>query len=282
LPGLSQVIRHFPTAPFISISDNQRVPLPDAHWLGTVYHGIPCNLYQPSFRQGQFLAFLGRITPDKGPEEAIKIARRAGLPLRIAAKLPGQQGRYFRENLKPLIDGEQIQFTGELDERGKGEFLRNAIALLFPIDWPEPFGLVMIEAMACGTPVIAYPCGSVPELVDDGITGFIVANENEAAKAVRGVGALDRRQVREIFEKRFTCQQMVETYLDHYEALTHAAGHHTTTSSSAVKVDPTSPLASTDPRGRRLLQRMEKGSSKDGKGEFAHVQTLIPTGSTVL
>jgi glycosyltransferase involved in cell wall biosynthesis len=174
LPSLPQVIQQFPSAPFISISNSQRAPLPEAHWLGTVYHGMPPDLYRPSFEQGNYLAFLGRITPDKGPSDAIKIAREAGLPLRIAAKLPRQQGHYFKEELEPLIDGQQVQFTGELEEQGKGQLLRNAAALLFPIDWPEPFGLVMIEAMACGTPVIAYPRGSVPEVIEHGVTGFIV------------------------------------------------------------------------------------------------------------
>jgi glycosyltransferase involved in cell wall biosynthesis len=262
LPGSSELIRYFPTAPFVSISNNQRVSLPHANWLGTVYHGLPPDRYQPSFQQGQYLAFLGRITPEKGPEDAIKIARQAGLPLRIAAKLPRQQSRYFKEHLAPLIDGRQIQFTGELDEQGKGEFLRNAVALLFPIDWPEPFGLVMIEAMACGTPVIAYPCGSVPEVLDDGLTGFIVADEAEAAKAVGRVGKIDRRRVREIFEKRFTCSQMAGAYLDHYETLTNDAAQSFLAEKSPSKESPTSLVAVTDPRGQRLLPRFKKRSDR--------------------
>jgi glycosyltransferase involved in cell wall biosynthesis len=256
LPGLSEVIHKFPSAPFISISDSQRASLPEAHWLGTVYHGMPPDVYRPSFEQGKYLAFLGGITPEKGPGDAIKIAREAGFPLRIAAKLPRQQGRYFKQQLKPLIDGQQVQFTGELDEQGKGEFLRNAVALLFPIDWPEPFGLVMIEAMACGTPVIAYPCGSVPEVIDHGVSGLIVDNCTEAGKAVAEVGKLDRRLIRETFEQRFTCERMVRSYLDNYEALVSGTAHPAT---SISVVDPSlqDRIAITDPRGRRLLPRVD-------------------------
>jgi glycosyltransferase involved in cell wall biosynthesis len=255
LPGQSEVIQKFPWAPFISISNSQRTPLPEAHWLGTVYHGMPPDLYRPSFEQGKYLAFLGRITPEKGPGDAIKIAHEAGLPLRIAAKLPRQQGRYFKEQLEPLIDGQQVKFTGELDERGKGEFLRNAAALLFPIDWPEPFGLVMIEAMACGTPVIAYPCGSVPEVIDHGVTGFVVENQTEAIKAVQEIGILDRSLIRETFEQRFTCERMVQSYLDHYEALVSGVAQRAT-SISAVDPSLQDRIATTDPRGRRLLPKV--------------------------
>ena len=232
LPDLSQFIQQFPSAPFISVSDSQRAPLPEAHWLGTVYHGMPVDLYRPSFEQGEYLAFLGRITPDKGPRDAIKIAREAGLPLRIAAKLPRQQGHYFKEEVEPLIDGQKVQFIGELDERGKGEFLRHAAALLFPIDWPEPFGLVMIEAMACGTPVIAYPCGSVPEVIEHGITGFIVEDQVEAVKAVQDLGFVDRRRVRKTFEQRFTCERMVRSYLTHYQNLASGTAQRADTSIS--------------------------------------------------
>ena len=254
LPGLSQVIQQFPSAPFISVSDSQRAPLPEAHWLGTVYHGMPVDLYRPSFEQGEYLAFLGRITPDKGPRDAIKIAREAGLPLRIAAKLPRQQGHYFKEEVEPLIDGQKVQFIGELDERGKGEFLRHAAALLFPIDWPEPFGLVMIEAMACGTPVIAYPCGSVPEVIEHGITGFIVEDQVEAVKAVQDLGFVDRRRVRKTFEKRFTCERMVRSYLTHYQNL--ASGTAPDTSISVGESGGQEGIGTTDPRGRRLLPRL--------------------------
>jgi glycosyltransferase involved in cell wall biosynthesis len=256
LPGLSQVIQKFPSAPFISVSDSQRAPLPEAHWLGTVYHGMPVDLYRPSFEQGEYLAFLGRITPDKGPRDAIKIAREAGLPLRIAAKLPRQQGHYFKEEVEPLIDGQKVQFIGELDERGKGEFLRHAAALLFPIDWPEPFGLVMIEAMACGTPVIAYPCGSVPEVIEHGITGFIVEDQVEAVKAVQDLGFVDRHRVRKTFEKRFTCERMVRSYLTYYQNLASGTAQQANTSISVGEPGGQEGIGTTDPRGRRLLPRL--------------------------
>jgi len=182
LPGLPDVVSRFPSAPFLSISNHQRTPLGEANWLGTVYHGLPADLFRPSFEAGTYLAFLGRLTAEKGPEAAIGIARAAGMPLRIAAKVPRGERRYFKERLEPQIDGDQIRLIGEVDDGAKQKFLADASALLFPIDWPEPFGLVMIEAMACGTPVIAFRSGSVAEVVDDGVTGFVVDGE---AKAIR-------------------------------------------------------------------------------------------------
>jgi glycosyltransferase involved in cell wall biosynthesis len=184
LPGLSEVLRQFPRAGFVSISDHQRLPLPEANWTATIPHGLPSNNFRPSFDQGSYLAFLGRLTAEKGPQDAIRIARAAGMPLRIAAKIPRGETTYFRKQLEPHIDGRAVQLVGEVDEAKKQPFLAEAAALLFPIDWPEPFGLVMIEAMACGTPVIAYRSGSVPEVVEDGVTGFIVENEEQAVRAV--------------------------------------------------------------------------------------------------
>jgi len=178
LPGLKAITDQFPDAAFVSISNNQREPLPDLRWARTIYHGLPHNYLQASTRPGSYLAFLGRLTAEKGPEDAIRIAKAVDMPLRIAAKIPRGEQRYFNERLKPLIDGEQIQLVGEVDDRRKQDFLSQATALLFPIDWPEPFGLVMIEAMACGTPVIAYRSGSVPEVIDNGITGFVVEGES--------------------------------------------------------------------------------------------------------
>jgi glycosyltransferase involved in cell wall biosynthesis len=219
LPGLPNVVRHFPAAPFVSISNDQRTPLAEAKWLGTIQHGLPTTLFRPSFEAGSYLAFLGRLTRDKGPEAAIRIAKAAGLPLHIAAKVPrGEQG-YFKEKLEPQIDGKDVQLIGEVNDQTKEKFLAGAAALLFPIDWPEPFGLVMIEAMACGTPVIAFRSGSVPEVIDDGITGFIVDGEAEAVQAVGRLGELDRRRVRAQFEQRFTAQRMAREYLAHYESL---------------------------------------------------------------
>jgi glycosyltransferase involved in cell wall biosynthesis len=224
LPGFGDVVRRFHDAPFVSISDNQRVPLPEAKWMGTVYHGLPPDLFQPTFEPGSYLAFLGRLTAEKGPEAAIRIARAAGMPLRIAAKVPRGERRYFRERLEPQVDGKQVQLVGEVNDETKQEFLAGAAALLFPIDWPEPFGLVMIEAMACGTPVIAFKSGSVPEVIDDGITGFVVSGVAEAIQAVARLSELDRKRVRMHFEKRFTARRMAEEYLRHYKPLACSRG----------------------------------------------------------
>ncbi len=226
LPGFPDLIRRFPRAPFVSISDNQRAPLGQANWCGTVYHGLPADMFRPRVEPGSYLAFLGRLTSEKGPEAAIRIARAAGMPLRIAAKLPRGEKGYFKQHLEPQIDGDKIRLIGEVDDRTKEGFLAGAAALLFPIDWPEPFGLVMIEAMACGTPVIAYRSGSVPEVVDNGITGFVVDGEAAAVRAVGRLGELDRRQVRTRFEQRFTARRMAKEYVRHYEMLASASGNH--------------------------------------------------------
>jgi glycosyltransferase involved in cell wall biosynthesis len=216
LPGLPTLVETFPEAPFVSISDNQRRPLARANWLATVYHGFPSDLLRPSFRSGEYLAFLGRLSPEKGVDAAIRIARGANLPLRIAAKIPRAERRYFKDRLEPMIDGNHIRLVGEVDDRTKQQFLANATALLFPIDWPEPFGLVMIEAMACGTPIIAFRRGSVPEVIEDGVSGLIVDGEATATEAVRRVHDLDRRRVREAFEQRFTVTTMTDKYLRLY------------------------------------------------------------------
>jgi glycosyltransferase involved in cell wall biosynthesis len=225
IAGLPDVVRHFPEAPFVSISNNQRLPLPGAHWLGTVYHGLPADSLHARFESGSYLAFLGRLTKEKGPEDAMRIARDAGMPLRIAAKVPKGERSYFKEQLEPKIDGREVQLTGEVNDQTKEEFLANAAALLFPIDWPEPFGLVMIEAMACGTPVIAYRHGSVPEVIDEGVTGFVVDSEEEAVRAVRRLGEIDRRQVRASFERRFTARRMASEYVALYEDLVRRRAH---------------------------------------------------------
>jgi glycosyltransferase involved in cell wall biosynthesis len=219
LPGLPHVIREFPEASFVSISDNQRLPLPDANWCGTVQHGLPINLFRPSYGKGSYLAFLGRLTAEKGSEKAIRIARAAHMPLRIAAKIPRAETAYFKKHLEPKIDGEDVRLIGEVNDATKQGFLAQAAALLFPIDWPEPFGLVMIEAMACGTPVIAYRSGSVPEVIEEGVTGFIVDSEEEAVDAVNKLARLDRRKVRERFEERFSAHRMARAYESHYRKL---------------------------------------------------------------
>jgi glycosyltransferase involved in cell wall biosynthesis len=212
----------FAEAPFISISDAQRAPLPYANWVGTVHHGLPEMLLQPNFGPAGYLAFLGRIAPEKGPETAIRVARAAGIPLKIAAKVDKTDQTYFERRVMPLLDGSDIEFLGEIDEGQKAEFLGNAAALLFPIRWPEPFGLVMIEAMACGTPLIAFRCGSVPEIIEDGVTGFVVDSCKGALRALDRVPDLDRRAVRASFERRFTARRMARDYLRIYDLVLEA------------------------------------------------------------
>jgi glycosyltransferase involved in cell wall biosynthesis len=226
LPGLADVVREFPEAPFVSISDNQRRPLPEANWIGTIQHGLPTDLFRPSPEHGSYLAFLGRLTAEKGPEDAIRIARAVEKPLRIAAKIPRGETVYFKKRLEPHVEGEKVQLVGELDDAGKQPFLAEAAALLFPIDWPEPFGLVMIEAMACGTPVIAYRSGSVPEVLEDGLTGFIVESEDQAVRAVGELHRLDRRKIRSRFEERFSAKRMAMGYEELYRKLVADAARH--------------------------------------------------------
>jgi glycosyltransferase involved in cell wall biosynthesis len=180
---------------------------------------LPVRSFRPSSKKGAYLAFLGRLTAEKGPEDAIRIARAAGMPLKIAAKIPRAETGYFKRHIEPEIDGEAVELVGEVDERSKQPFLSNAAALLFPVKWPEPFGLVMIEAMACGTPVIAYRAGSVPEVIEDGVTGFIVDTEDDAVEAVRKLGRIDRRQVRARFEQRFAANRMAKAYERLYQSL---------------------------------------------------------------
>jgi len=210
----------FRTAPFVSISEDQRKPIPHLNWVRTVMHGLPANLLTPRPVTPEYLAFLGRICPEKGVDKAIRIAGRAGMKLKIAAKVDNVDKGYYDARIKPLIQGNPIvDFIGEIDDQQKSEFLSGAHALMFPIDWPEPFGLVMIEAMACGTPVIAYGSGSVPEVIDDGVTGFIVTNEDEAVAATKRLHQLDRATVRATFDRRWTARRMAEDYLDVYAEL---------------------------------------------------------------
>ncbi len=226
LHGRQDLIDHlpfyqrFPQMPLVSISDAQRAPLPGGNFVGTVYHGLPADLLKPNFeRHGRYLAFLGRISPEKRPDRAIAIARAAGVPLKIAAKVDKVDEAYFREWIAPLLEGGGVEFIGEINERQKSDFLGNAAALLFPVDWPEPFGLVMIEAMACGTPVLAFRCGSVPEIIEDGVTGHIVGSVDEALRALPRVLKLDRRLVRRRFEERFSASRMAKDYVRLYRLL---------------------------------------------------------------
>jgi glycosyltransferase involved in cell wall biosynthesis len=224
LPELVPLYRRFDDMPLVSISDAQRKPLPFANWVATVHHGLPENLLPFSPRHDGYLAFLGRMSKEKRPDRAIRIARGAGMPLRIAAKVDNADVAYFESTIEPLLAGDGVEFVGEIGDRDKGAFLGGAAALLCPIDWPEPFGLVLIEAMACGTPVIAYPGGSIPELVHDGVNGRIVTSEAEAIAAVREIDGIDRALCRRDFDERFTARRMARDYLRVYQGLVAAAG----------------------------------------------------------
>jgi glycosyltransferase involved in cell wall biosynthesis len=227
LPDLAPFFRAFSDVPLVSISNDQRRPMPKVNWMGTVHHGLPPDLlpFSPA-AAGGYLAFLGRISPEKRPDRAIEIAARTGWPLKIAAKIDKVDEAYWRETIQPMVARHRnVEYIGEIGEAEKGAFLGDAAALLFPIDWPEPFGLVMIEAMACGTPVIAFRGGSVPEVIEDGVSGFIVDAVEDAVEAVHRLGALDRARVREAFERRFTVERMAADYAAIYRALASAKPH---------------------------------------------------------
>jgi glycosyltransferase involved in cell wall biosynthesis len=220
LKDLPAVYARWPGFPLVSISNSQRKPLPNANWAATVQHGIPMwNFRFSPAPGGGYLAFLGRISPEKGPERAVAIARAAGLPLRIAAKVDAADAAYFQQKIEPLLADPLVEFVGEIGEEEKSEFLGNALALLFPIDWPEPFGIVLIEAMACGTPVVAWDRGSVPEIVEDGVTGFVVNSEAQALHAITRLKTLNRLRVRHVCERRFSAHSMARRYLDVYARL---------------------------------------------------------------
>jgi glycosyltransferase involved in cell wall biosynthesis len=221
LPDMHPLYSAFSEAPLVSISDNQRKPMPPVNWAGCIHHGLPQNLLKPlASCRGDYLAFLGRISPEKRPDRAIEIAVRAGRELRIAAKVDKVDRDYWREEIEPLVRRHaNVHYIGEIGDAEKAAFLGNAAGLLFPIDWAEPFGLVMIEAMACGTPVIAWNRGSVPEVVDPGVTGFVVDSVEEAVSAVSLIGNLDRRRIREVFDQRFTAARMARDYVAIYRRL---------------------------------------------------------------
>ena len=222
LPEVPALYGEFDDVPLVSVSDAQREPLPDQNWVGTVYHGLPNRELQFNPNPGAYLAFLGRISPEKRVDRAIEIAKACGWPLKIAAKVDPVDAVYFEETIEPLLDHPLIEYCGEISEAQKGAFLGGAMALLFPIDWPEPFGLVMIEALACGTPVVAIRGGSVPEVLDEGVTGFICDDLEQAIEATRRVRTLDRRVCRRTFESRFTATRMAEEYIQLYRRV--AAG----------------------------------------------------------
>ena len=213
-PELLRLYERFREMPIISISNAQRAPWPCANWQATIYHGLPQDLFQFHPEPGGYLAFLGRVSPEKRVDRAIEIAKRVGMPLKIAAKVDPADRRYFKRKIEPLLNDPHIEWLEEISDKDKDEFLGNAYALLFPIDWPEPFGLVMIEAMACGTPIIAYDRGSVPEVMENGVTGFIVSEIKQAVEAVGRVRDLSRARCREVFEKRFTASRMASDYVN--------------------------------------------------------------------
>jgi glycosyltransferase involved in cell wall biosynthesis len=219
LTDVHPLFEAFPGMPLISISDDQRRPMPPVNWLSTIHHGLPPHLYRFHPDRGRYLAFLGRMSPEKRPDRAIEIAKRSGIPLKMAAKVDVNDREYFVREIEPLLDDPLIEFVGEIDDRRKNDFLGGALALLFPIDWPEPFGLVVIEAMATGTPVIAWREGSIPEVVDDGISGLIVSSLDEAVAAVEQASTMDRAAVRDCFERRFTAARMARNYVEAFETL---------------------------------------------------------------
>ena len=224
LPDLPAVFAAFADMPVVSISDAQRRPLPGARWVGTVHHGLPIELHRARFSRGDYFAFLGRVSPEKRVDRAIAIATRLGIPIKIAAKIDKVDRTYFEQQIAHSFEHPLVEYIGEISETEKAEFLGNARALLFPIDWPEPFGLVMIEAMACGTPTIAYGCGSVPEIIEPGVTGFIVGSLEEAVDAARAADRLDRHQIRARFEHRFSAARMARDYEGIYHRLFERVG----------------------------------------------------------
>jgi len=223
LPEHQPVFTTFSSIPVISISNAQRRPVPQANWQRTIHHGVPEKLLMPQLSRPGYLAVLGRIAPEKGVDQAIRIATRCGIPLKIAAKVDRADEVYFREQIAPLLNGSGVEFIGEINEQQKTDFLGEALALLFPIDWPEPFGLSMIEAMACGTPVIAFNRGSVPEVIDHGVTGYICEDVQGAVGALQRLGELSRTEIRAQFERRFSAKTMAQNYVDSYTALLQAA-----------------------------------------------------------
>lgn len=253
LPDLAPFYRAFSDLPLVAVSHDQRRYLRHANWVGTVHHGLPRDLLAFHPNGGGYLAFLGRIAPEKGPNRAIEIAARSGMPLKIAAKVDPVDQTYWEEHIRPMVESHaNVEFIGEIPEREKSGFLGQAAALLFPVDWPEPFGLVMIEAMACGTPVIAFRRGSVPEIVTDGVSGFVVDTVEEAVAAARRIATLDRAKVRAEFERRFTVERMAREYLEIYAKL---AASRRKPARVAGKIKPAYPLKAPVSTDGLVLQR---------------------------
>jgi glycosyltransferase involved in cell wall biosynthesis len=259
-PDLKPLYLGFSEMPLVSISNEQRRPIANANFVATVHHGIPADLHTPIFNpRGGYVAFLGRISPEKRPDRAIRIARPFGIPLKIAAKVDKVDEPYFRETIAPLLSDPDVEFIGEINERDKTKFLGEARALLFPIDWPEPFGLVMIEAMACGTPVLAFRHGSVPEIIDQGVTGAIVDTMHEAVNMLPRVLELDRRAVRRRFEERFTATRMATDYVALYRSL--------------LKLSSVSEPERTVPPPRPVLEKHSNGQGRHGDGARRAAET---------
>ena len=267
LPDVELLFAEYLDAPLVSISDNQRQPFPEANWQATVYHGLPRNLYTYRGQPGEYLAFLGRMSPEKRVDRAIEIARLSKMKLKIAAKIYPEERAYFQDHIEPLLRQSQgwVEHVGEVGGREKEEFLANARALLFPIDWPEPFGLVMIEAMACGTPVIAWRNGSVPEVVTDGVTGFIVDSIEEAVQAVGRVASLNRRVCRRIFEERFDAARMARDYVDVYRQLLQR-GSDGLEHSQLLSVKTRAPRRNGVVAGKKVPPRVAHAGSMAGSG----------------
>lgn len=256
LPDLVPLYREFDDMPVISISNSQRAPLPWIQWCGTVYHGLPLDLYEPQKEPGQYLLFLGRISPEKRPDRAIEIAKRAGIPLKIAAKVDEKDRRYMKNEIRPLLDHPLVEFVGEVDDSGKAELLRNAYALLFPIDWAEPFGLVMIEAMACGTPTVAFRGGSVREIIENGVTGYVVDSIEDSVRALKDLESFDRLGCRRAFEERFSARRMAHDYVETYRRIIKLNARVPTTharkNGAAVRKDAGVAVTSDRPNGALL------------------------------
>jgi glycosyltransferase involved in cell wall biosynthesis len=258
LPELEPVFREYAEMPLVSISDAQRRPMSWANWQATIHHGLPRDLYSFHAEPEGYLAFLGRISPEKRPDHAIQLAKRAGLPLRIAAKVDPADREYYRSEIEPMLDHPLIEFIGEISDQEKNEFVGNALALVCPYDWPEPFGLVLIEALACGTPVLAYRRGSIPEIIEDGETGFVCESLPEMVESIGRITTIDRRHCRAAFEKRFTADRMAHDYLTLYERILDA---------HAVPAEP-----KTISIGPRLL--LDTGMANNGH----HARSLRATG----
>ncbi|MFL5333087.1 MAG: glycosyltransferase family 4 protein [Geminicoccaceae bacterium] len=262
LPDLQPLFREFPDVPLVSISDAQRRPMPPVNWLGTVHHGLPRDLFHAELQpRGGYLAFLGRISAEKRPDLAIEIAIQAGLPLKIFAKVDEADEGYYRSTIEPLLDHPLVEFVGEIGDEAKQRALGNALAVLFPIDWPEPFGLIMIEAMACGTPVVAFPHGSVPEILEDGLTGFIVDSPQEAVAAVGRLDSLKREAIRRQFEARFTAERMAHDYAQLYRRLS--------TGERSLKIAPASV--------RPLTAPLDLNPAQGGTGPRLRGSTIPPS-----